>query len=187
MKNIAIFASLEGTNAKNIIKHFNQSSKAKVSIVISNNPSANVINRAKKEHIETLIIDRETFYNSLDVINDLKHKRIDFIVLAGFLWLIPEHFILAFPRKIINIHPSLLPKYGGKGMYGMNVHKAIVEAKEKESGITIHYVNEIYDKGEIISQHTCVIDDSDTPESVAKKIHGLETMFLPQAIEQIID
>lgn len=186
MKNIAIFASGEGTNAQNIIDYFKHSTKAKVSVVISNSAVANVINRAKKAQIETLIIDRERFYGSQHLAEDLKSKSIDLIVLAGFLWIVPESLILAFPNKIINIHPALLPKFGGKGMYGMNVHKAVVEAKEKESGITIHYVNENYDEGEIISQHTCPVNNTDTAESVANKIHMLETEFFPKIIDQVI-
>ena len=186
MKNIAIFASGKGTNAENIIKYFKASPSINVAVVISNNASANVINRAKRENVNTLLINRDSFYKSNEIINTLKSLDVDLIVLAGFLWLIPESLILSFPNKIINIHPALLPKFGGKNMYGMNVHEAVVEAKEKESGITIHYVNEKYDDGEIISQHTCNIGVKDTPEVVAQKIHQLELEFFPKIIEKIL-
>lgn len=186
MKNIAIFASGEGTNAQNIIDYFKESNVAKVVLVISNNPKANVLNRAKKAGIATCIIDRQLFYNSNELINILKSAAVDLIVLAGFLWKIPENLIHAFPGKIINIHPSLLPKYGGKGMYGMNVHKAVIEAREEQSGISIHFVNENYDEGQLIAQHTCIIDAADTPETVADKIHRLESEFFPKLIHKLL-
>jgi phosphoribosylglycinamide formyltransferase-1 len=186
MKNIAIFASGEGTNAQNIIDYFNDSSIIKVKVVVSNNPNANVLNRAKKEGVPTMLINREDFYKSNKVIEQLQEIKTDWIILAGFLWLIPENLIIAFHRKIINIHPAILPKFGGKGMYGMKVHDAVIEAKEKESGITIHFVNNEYDKGEIIAQHRCTVDSSDTPQTLAAKIHELEQLFFPKAIEQVI-
>ena len=187
MKNIAIFASGEGTNAQNIIDYFKSSTQIKIALVVSNKPSANVLKRAKQDDVATLIINRESFYESDETINTLKSANIDLIVLAGFLWMIPESLIKAFPNKIINIHPALLPKFGGEGMYGMHVHNAVVEAKEKESGISIHYVNEYYDEGKIISQHTCILSSMDTPEMVAKKIHQLESEFFPKAIEKLIN
>jgi phosphoribosylglycinamide formyltransferase-1 len=187
MKNIAIFASGEGTNLQNIIDYFKSSTKIKVALVISNKPSANAVKRAKQAGIATLIIDRNSFYESTQAIEQLKSAHIDLIVLAGFLWMIPENLLGAFPNKIINIHPALLPKFGGKGMYGMNVHKAVIDAKEKESGISIHYVNKHYDEGKIISQHTCILSKTDTPEMVAQKIHQLENEFFPKAIEKIIN
>lgn len=187
MKNIAIFASGEGTNAQNIIDYFKSSTKINIALVVSNKPSANVLNRAKKEGVATLIIARDAFFKSDEVIKLLRSANIDLIVLAGFLWMIPENLIQAFPNKIINIHPSLLPKFGGKGMYGMHVHQAVVEAKEKESGITIHYVNAHYDEGKIIAQHACIVTEIDTPDTLAKKIHQLETEFFPQAIEKVMN
>ncbi len=186
MKHIAIFASGEGTNAQNIIDYFKHSDKVKVALIVSNKASANVLNRAKKEGIPTLLISRADFYDSNNTINALKTANIDFIVLAGFLWMIPSNLVETFPNKMINIHPALLPKFGGKGMYGMNVHKAVVEANETESGISIHYVNEQYDEGEIISQHRCVITKEDTAEIVAQKIHQLEQEFFPKVIEKVI-
>ncbi len=186
MKNIAIFASGEGSNAQNIIDHFRSSTTIKVALVVSNKASANVLNRANQERIPELIIQREEFYGSEKIIDRLRSAKIDLIVLAGFLWMIPQNLIHAFPNKIINIHPALLPKFGGKGMYGMHVHEAVVKAKEKESGISIHYVNEHYDEGKIISQHACPLSITDTPEMVAKKIHHLEKEFFPSAIEKAI-
>lgn len=186
MKNIAIFASGEGTNAQNIINYFAESENVKIALIVSNKPTANVLNRAKNANIPTLLIDRKVFYDTDETIEKLKSAKIDFIILAGFLWLIPEILIKAFPNKIINIHPALLPKFGGKGMYGMNVHKAIIESKEKESGITIHFVDEKYDEGKIISQHKCKVEENDTSEMVAQKIHQLEYEFFPKAIEYVI-
>jgi phosphoribosylglycinamide formyltransferase-1 len=187
MKNIAIFASGEGTNTQNIIDYFKSPACGiKVALVISNNSGANVLNRAKEAGIPSIVIDRATFYNSDQLIEQLKSAHIDLIVLAGFLWKIPENLIKNFPDKIINIHPALLPKYGGKGMYGMNVHKAVVDAKEKESGISIHFVNENYDEGQLIEQHICSIIPSDTPETVAYKIHQLENEFFPKAILDLL-
>ncbi len=187
MKNIAIFASGEGTNTQNIIDYFKSPSCGiKVALVISNNSAANVLNRAKEAGIRSIVIDRNTFYNSDQLIEQLRAAHIDLIVLAGFLWKIPENLIKNFPDKIINIHPALLPKYGGKGMYGMNVHKAVVDAKEKESGISIHFVNENYDEGQLIEQHTCSVEPSDTPETVAYKIHQLENEYFPKAIFDLL-
>jgi len=185
-KKIAIFASGEGTNAQRIMDHFKSSATAGVTLVVSNKETANVLNRAKLSGIETLLIDRASFYESDAVIKQLKAAQIDLIVLAGFLWMIPASLINAFPDKIINIHPALLPKFGGKGMYGMHVHKAVIAAKEKESGISIHFVNEHYDEGKIIAQHACAVLETDTPESLAAKIHELEHAYFPEAIEKLI-
>jgi phosphoribosylglycinamide formyltransferase-1 len=185
-RNIAIFASGEGTNAQNIINYFKDSAIAQIALVVSNKPGANVLNRAQMAGIPSLIIQRESFYHSSQVIDFLKSNHIDLIVLAGFLWMVPENLVKAFPNQIINIHPALLPKFGGKGMYGMNVHRAVIEAREKESGISIHFVNEHYDEGKIISQHSCPVTDSDTPQSLAHKIHELEYEFFPKAIENLI-
>jgi phosphoribosylglycinamide formyltransferase-1 len=185
-KNIAIFASGEGTNAQRIIDFFKNSENVNIALVVSNKETANVLNRAKAASIETYLLNRTNFLENDTTIQFLKSKNIDLIVLAGFLWMIPENLVKAFPNKIINIHPALLPKFGGKGMYGMNVHKAVIEAKEKQSGISIHFVNEHYDEGEIISQHTCAVSENDTPETLAGKIHDLEYEFFPQAIEKVL-
>jgi phosphoribosylglycinamide formyltransferase 1 len=185
-KNIAIFASGEGTNAQRIIDYFRLSGQIRVSIIVSNKPTANVLKRAEKENIAVLIINKADFYESNTVINKLKDVKIDLIVLAGFLLMIPDSLVKAFPHKIINIHPALLPKFGGKGMYGMNVHKSVIESGEKQSGISIHYVNEHYDEGEIISQHNCEISENDTPETLALKIQKLEHEFFPKIIEKML-
>lgn len=185
-KNIAIFASGEGTNAQRIIDYFKNSADFRVSIVVSNKPDASVLKRAEKAGIPFHVINKTGFYETNETIDLLKAAKTDLIVLAGFLWMIPDNLIKAFPDRIINIHPALLPKFGGKGMYGMNVHKAVIESKEKESGISVHYVNEHYDEGKIISQHKCEITKSDTPESLAQKIQQLEHEFFPQIIEKIL-
>lgn len=186
MKNIAIFASGEGTNAQNIIDYFKDSDIASVQLIVSNNPKANVLNRAKDAKIKTYIIERQPFYESSELVDHLKNLKIDLIVLAGFLWKVPENLVQAFPHKIINIHPALLPKFGGKGMYGMHVHKAVVEAKETESGISIHFVDANYDEGRIIGQHRCNIEPTDSPERVAEKIRQLETEFFPKEIHKLL-
>lgn len=186
IKNVAIFASGEGTNAQTIIDYFKSSQKVKIALVVSNKSTANVLNRAKNNNIPTLIIDKHSFSETNDVIDVLKKSNIDLIVLAGFLWMIPENLIKAFPNKIVNIHPALLPKFGGKGMYGMNVHKAVIEAKEKESGISIHFVNEKYDEGKIIAQYKCEVLENDTAESLAQKIHQLEHEHFPKVIGNIL-
>jgi phosphoribosylglycinamide formyltransferase 1 len=185
-KNIAIFASGEGTNAQRIIDYFKNSDEINVSLIVSGKKEANVLKRAEKAGIDTYVLDKEGFYQRNDVVELLRSRKIDLIVLAGFLWMIPEGLIKAFPGKIINIHPALLPKYGGKGMYGMNVHKAVIGAGEKESGISIHYVNEHYDEGEIISQHTCPVMKNDTPEELARKIQSLEHEYFPKVIEKLL-
>lgn len=180
---IVILASGSGTNAENIANYFASNDYIQVSQILSNKKDAFVLERAKKLGIPSSTFSKTDFQNAtfLDRIPEA-----DYIILAGFLWLIPEYLIKAFPNKIINIHPALLPKYGGKGMYGSHVHKAVIEAKEKESGITIHLVNEEYDKGEILFQVKCNIDESDTPDSLAKKIHGLEHEHFPRVIEKYI-
>lgn len=186
MKNIAIFASGEGTNAQNIIDYFKNSAIASVQLIVSNNPKANVLNRAENSGINTYTIERQSFYESSSLIDYLKNSKIDLIVLAGFLWKVPENLVQAFPHKIINIHPALLPKFGGKGMYGIHVHKAVVEAKEKESGISIHFVDANYDEGRLIAQHRCAIEPTDSPERVAEKIHQLEAEFFPGVIHRLL-
>jgi len=185
MKRIVIFASGSGTNAENIIKYFKQSAIANVVHVLSNNEHAKVFERAKKLNINRLHFNRNTFFEEETILNLLKNEA-DIIVLAGFLWRIPQKFINAFPNKIINIHPALLPKYGGKGMYGMHIHDAVIANKETETGITIHYVNENYDEGAIIFQKSVAIDERDTAEDVANKIHRLEMKYFPKVIENLL-
>jgi phosphoribosylglycinamide formyltransferase 1 len=187
MKKMAVFASGAGSNAQKIIDHFRDKTKgAEVVLIVCNKPGAGVLAIAEKENINTLIIERETFFRGNGYVDELKAAGIDFIVLAGFLWKIPQTLIDAYRSRIINIHPALLPNYGGKGMYGNFVHQAVIDAKEKESGITIHYVDEHYDHGDTIFQATCSIDDNDTSETLAQKIHALEHQYFPQIIEQVI-
>ena len=184
-KNIAIFASGSGTNAEQIISHFKGSSSGRVKILCSNKTDAYALVRAEKHNIPTCIFSRDEFYKSDKVVELLKDEKIDLIVLAGFLWLVPLNLIRAFPDKIINIHPALLPKYGGKGMYGIHVHQAVIDSGDAESGISIHYVNEKYDEGKIIFQARCIIDRDDTPETLAEKIHQLEYEYFPKVIEEL--
>lgn len=186
MKNIAIFASGTGSNAQKIMEHFEQSSLARVVMVLSNKPKAAVLDKARNFGVATQVIEREAFYQSSKVVELLQQNQVDLIVLAGFLWLIPENLIRSFPECIVNIHPALLPKYGGKGMYGMRVHKAVVANQETESGITIHYVNEQYDEGKVIFQKSCLVIPEDTPESVAKKVQLLEHEHFPQVVEDLL-
>ena len=186
MNKLAIFASGSGTNAENLIQFFKENKNIQISHIFSNNKTAYVIQRAINHNIKYNIFSRPDFYQSHKILDILHENKIDFLILAGFLWLIPEYLIDAFPNKIVNIHPALLPKYGGKGMYGMNVHEAVVNNKEKESGITIHYVNKEYDKGSIIFQAKCDVLENDTPEDIAKKVHKLEYMHFPLIIEKIL-
>lgn len=185
-KNVAIFASGSGSNAEKIIQYFMKDTDIQVALVLTNNPIAGVIDKANKQGIFVKVFNRKEFYETSNIIDTLKKFKIDLIVLAGFLWLLPKNIIENFPDKIINIHPALLPKYGGKGMYGMNVHKAIIEAKEKESGITIHYINDKYDEGKIILQEKCIISEKDTAEDLAKKVQLLEHEFFPKVIAEIL-
>ncbi|PQJ68808.1 MULTISPECIES: phosphoribosylglycinamide formyltransferase [Polaribacter] len=185
MKRIVIFASGSGTNAENIIKFFNHTKTAKVTTVLCNNEHAKVFDRCKNLDIKCLHFKKEAFFTTDEILNLLKEQA-DYIILAGFLWKIPTKIIDAFPNKIINIHPALLPKYGGKGMYGMNVHKAVKENKETETGITIHYVNANYDEGAIIFQEKTALLSEDTPEKIAEKIHILEQRYFPRVIEDVI-
>ena len=183
-KRITIFASGSGTNAQNIIEYFADSDEIIIDSLWSNKEEAYALERAKKLGVDTFVFNRNQFYNSNEIIESLRKRSVDLVVLAGFLWLIPENMIENF--TIINIHPALLPKYGGKGMYGMNVHKAVVENKERESGITIHYVNENYDEGQIIFQAKCPVNETDTPENVASNVHKLEYEFFPTIIEKLL-
>jgi phosphoribosylglycinamide formyltransferase-1 len=186
MKKIAIFASGSGSNAQAIIEYLLQGSLARVDCILSNKSDAYVLTRAKKLNIDTFLFTRQDLYESDIVLNVLKYRKIDFIVLAGFLWLVPENLIRHYPKKIINIHPALLPKYGGKGMFGMKVHKAVIDNKEKESGISIHYVNENYDEGNTIYQAKCEVEIGETTESLALKIHALEYKYFPVVIEKLV-
>ncbi len=186
MKNIAIFASGSGTNAENIIQYFKNHRAARVGLLLSNKKEAYAIVRAANHGVPTQVFSREEFYETGRVVQRLKESDIDLIVLAGFLWLVPENLIKAFPDRIINIHPALLPAYGGKGMFGSRVHQAVLEAGEKKSGITIHYVNPRYDEGNIIFQTTCAIDPDDDVDSLAQKIHELEYEYFPKVIENLI-
>lgn len=185
LTHIAIFASGTGTNAQKIITHFNKSTIAKVALIVCNNPKAGVLHIAAKEGIPVLLLEKNKFLDTGNIA-ELKDYKIDFIVLAGFLWKIPSALIHAFHNRIVNIHPALLPAYGGKNMYGNAVHSAVINAKEKESGITIHFVDELYDHGKIIFQKSCGINEEDTPETLAKKIHVLEHEFYPGKIEEVI-
>ena len=186
MKRIVIFASGSGTNAENLIKFFHNSGNASVIQVLTNNPHAKVLERAKHLKVSALSFNRIAFSKTNDVLNILKASKPDIIILAGFLWKFPEHIINEFPNKVINVHPALLPKYGGKGMYGMHVHNAIVENNETETGITIHYVNEHYDEGAIIFQAKCSVNSIDNAEDVANKIHKLEMEHFPKVVEELL-
>jgi phosphoribosylglycinamide formyltransferase-1 len=186
MKHIAIFASGNGTNAENIIRYFQNHENILVKIILSNKKDAYVIERARKYNVPAFIFDRELFYKTDTVLDVLKENKIDLVVLAGFLWLVPVNILQYYHNRIINIHPALLPKYGGKGFYGMIVHEAVIRSGDKESGISIHYVNEQYDAGQIIFQAQCPIEKQDTPESLAQKIHHLEYEWFPKVIEQLL-
>ena len=185
MKRIAIFASGSGSNAENIIEYFRKEKTAIVAKVFCNNPKAKVFERCKRLQIDAVLFSKEEFFKSDVILQHLKEVA-DFVVLAGFLLKIPTNIIDAFPNKIINIHPALLPKYGGKGMYGMHVHTAVKENNEQETGITIHFVNENYDEGAIIFQATTKLESSDSPENIAQKIHTLEYKHFPKVIESVI-
>jgi phosphoribosylglycinamide formyltransferase-1 len=186
MKKIAIFASGNGSNAENIIHYFKDNNKVSIELVLTNNPQAKVIERSKNLEVPSFTFNRDEFYSSDKVLQELKSKSIDFIVLAGFMWLVPTSLIKQFPNSIINIHPALLPKYGGKGMYGNFVHQAVSEAGEKETGITIHFVNEKYDEGAVIFQKVVEIEAREDYHLIAEKIHALEYEYFPQVIEKTI-
>lgn len=183
-ENIAIFASGTGSNAKKIIEHFTNHGQISVKLIVCNKPGAGIVQIAAERSIPVLLITKEQFFNGNGYVDELKNARINFIVLAGFLWKIPSMLINAYRNKIINIHPSLLPKYGGKGMYGAKVHEAVIAAGEKESGITIHYVDEHYDNGDIIFQAACPVFADDTPDSLAKRIHQLEHDNFARVVEE---
>jgi phosphoribosylglycinamide formyltransferase 1 len=186
MTKIAVFASGSGTNAQRIAEFFNGHPSISVDIIFTNNKDAFVIERAKLLNIPYIIFNRKDFCENGSVMAELKNRRIDFIVLAGFLWLVPNDIIRAYQGRMVNIHPALLPAYGGKGMYGAFVHEAVVANKEKISGITIHLVNDHYDSGDIIFQARCEVSTSDTTDSLAAKIHALEYEHFPKIIEEVI-
>jgi phosphoribosylglycinamide formyltransferase-1 len=183
---LAIFASGSGTNAENIIRYFQNEPQIRISCICANRPDAYVIARAKLHKVPVLVFDRDDFYHQGKVLEYLKNKKIDWIVLAGFLWLVPRNLIENYTGRIINIHPALLPKFGGKGMYGHHVHQAVIDAKEAFSGISIHYVDNEYDRGDIIFQATCPVDSADTPETLAAKVHELEYEHFPRVIREAI-
>lgn len=187
MENLAILASGSGSNAQRIAEYFNGHPGIRVKLILSNKPDAFVLERARNLGIPSRVFDRTVFYDSDEIPELLKKEGITFIVLAGFLWLIPKNLLDAYPGKIVNIHPALLPKYGGKGMYGERVHKAVIASGEKESGISIHYVNEHYDEGDIIFQARCPVFEDDTSETLAARIHELEYRYFPGVIEEILD
>jgi formyltetrahydrofolate-dependent phosphoribosylglycinamide formyltransferase len=186
MQHVAIFASGAGSNAQKIIDHFRASSSIRVALIVCNKPGAGVLTIAAQENIPTLVIEKEKFFRGNGYVDELNINSINFIVLAGFLWKIPASLIKAFPHKIINIHPALLPYYGGKGMYGHHVHQAVIDNKEKESGISIHYVDEHYDHGDLIFQAKCPVLDTDTADSLAARIHQLEHEHYPKIVEKVI-
>ena len=181
-KNIAVLASGSGTNAENIIRYFREKGSARVALVLTNRQNAFVLERAKGLGVPCVWLDKAAWADGTVVLSLLEDKGIDFIVLAGFLARVPDCILHAYPNKIINIHPSLLPKFGGKGMYGGHVHEAVVAAGETETGITIHYLNEHFDEGEIIVQYKCPVLPQDTAEDVAKKVHALEYEYYPKVI-----
>jgi phosphoribosylglycinamide formyltransferase-1 len=185
MQSIIIFASGTGTNTAAIINYFKETQKAKVALIVTNNPKAGVLELAKKELIPFLIVDKHTIHETM-LIEQMGEYHPSLIVLAGFMWKIPAGLVTAFPGKIVNIHPALLPAYGGKGMYGHHVHNAVISANEKESGITIHYVNEAYDEGNIILQARCSVAAADSADTLAHNIHKLEHFYYPRVIEFLL-
>jgi phosphoribosylglycinamide formyltransferase-1 len=187
MKNIVVFASGSGSNAENLISFFKESTVARVIQIFTNNKDAYVVERARKLGIPCEVFGREDFYNNDLILSKLIDSKTDLIVLAGFLWLVPSKLVKAFPQRIVNIHPALLPKYGGKGMFGQYVHNAVVANKETQSGITIHFVDEHYDEGAVIFQASCEISESDTPDDVAQKVHQLEYRYYPEIIEKVVN
>ena len=183
--NIGIFASGTGSNTQKIIDHFRSNKKTKIALIVSNRPGSGVLQIAEKENIPFLVLDRDKFFRGNAYLDELKEKKINFIVLAGFLWKVPAALTDAYAGKMINLHPALLPKYGGKGMYGLRVHEAVIASGDKESGISIHYVDPLYDHGQLIFQAKCRVEETDTPESLAKKIQLLEHAHFPRIIEEL--
>ena len=185
MKKILLFASGTGSNVENVIQYFKNNDNVIIVAVFSNNPNAKVLDKAKKHNVPTLIFNKEELSSDF-VCNKVAELQTDLIVLAGFLWKFPKHIIAEYPNKIINIHPALLPKYGGKGMYGMKVHQTVLDNKDKETGITIHYVNEHYDEGEFIFQQKVNVEDCKTPEEIVVKVQTLEHKYFPEVIKKLL-
>lgn len=186
MSNIAIFASGSGTNAEQIIHYFSKDENHSVKLVLSNKADAYVLERAKNLSVPVMVFDRNTFYKTHQVLDVLREAAIDVLVLAGFLWLLPDYLLITFPQRIINIHPALLPDFGGKGMYGMRVHEAVIREGRKKSGISIHLIDEEYDRGKILFQAECPVFPDDTPEDLANRIHQLEHRYYPEAIKNYL-
>ncbi len=186
LKNIAIFASGTGSNAQKIIDHFRNSGLARVTLILSNKAEAGIFRIAEREQIPAVLIDKEQFFRGDTYVKLLQDQETDLVVLAGFLWKVPANLVQAFPNRIINIHPALLPKFGGKGMFGHFVHEAVLAAGETESGITIHYVNEKYDDGGVILQERCAVTADDTPETLARKVQVLEHQWFPLIVERLL-
>jgi len=186
VKRLALFASGTGSNAEKIISYFKEHESIEVSLLISNKPQARALTMASEHGIPTLVIDRAAFYQSTDIVNVLEEHRIDWLILAGFLWLIPSYLVEAYQDRIINIHPALLPAYGGKGMYGIHVHRAVHEAGDEKSGITIHLVNERYDEGAVLFQADCTLEPTDSPEDIARKVQQLEHVHFARVIEETV-
>lgn len=183
---LAVFASGAGSNAEKLIEYFKTSAVAEVALVVCNKPGAGVLAIADKEEVPVILIEKERFFHGDAYLPLLKEKEIEFVVLAGFLWKIPQALVAAYPKRIVNIHPALLPKFGGKGMYGQYVHEAVLNAGEVESGITIHYVDEHYDNGDIIFQTACPVLPGDGPGDVAQRVHLLEHLHYPKVVEEVI-
>jgi phosphoribosylglycinamide formyltransferase-1 len=187
MKQIAVFASGAGSNAARMIDYFRHHATIVIRLIVCNKPGAGVLGIAEKEGIPVLMIEKEVFFRGNAYVDELRTAGIDWIVLAGFLWKVPSALVAAYRGRIINIHPALLPKYGGKGMYGRYVHEAVIAAREKETGITIHYVDELYDHGQVVFQAAVELGPEDTPETVAQKVHRLEYEHFPKIIEEVIN
>ncbi|NID12237.1 phosphoribosylglycinamide formyltransferase [Fibrivirga algicola] len=191
MTRIAIFASGSGSNAEEITRYFSDQATVQIVLILTNNPQAGVIDRSRRgfgcgQHVPVVVFDRAAFRDTDRIIQLLTSLEVDLIVLAGFMWLVPAPLVQAFPGRIINIHPALLPKFGGKGMFGHHVHEAVVAARETESGITIHFVNEHYDEGQIIFQASCPVAPTDTPDDVAAKVHQLEYTHYPRVVGEVL-
>jgi len=187
MNNIAIFASGSGSNAENLIRYFRTHPSGRVEMVLTNRPGAGVIARARALGVETVVFDRSKFYDTNEITGLLLERGIDFVVLAGFLWLVPGHLLDGYRGRVVNIHPALLPRYGGKGMYGRHVHEAVIASGDRESGITIHHVNQRYDEGDIIFQAKCPVEPGDTAESLASRVHELEYAHFPVVVEKLLE
>lgn len=183
---LAIFASGTGSNARVFVDYFRNHPLVEVALIVSNKADAPVLEMARQHNLDTLLLQRSAFYGSENLLAELHHRNIGFIVLAGFLWLVPAYLVKAFAGRMVNIHPALLPAYGGKGMYGMHVHQAVKAAGEKESGITIHWVNEHYDEGDVIFQKSCPLEDDDQPTDIARKVQQLEHQYYTAVVEQLL-